>query len=217
MLAETGDCRDRYPTYRELAADGGQAPVAVESGKAKRAQSAGRVTIACAPRSTRSRTQAAATTLGPPTSTNAPETAAPATYTPAASSAAPGARSSGACCTTTTPTTASNTPRCSPSLVCWWTAGWQMATALAHQLRRQCSLDQKKGEGLTPFPRRPRRGKLDPRAIKAHRYPHRDRMLARLAGTGPTHHVNERRERSNSPCSRLPTVHARRRGPAIAR
>ena len=38
MLAEIGDCRERYPTYRELAADGGQAPVAVESGKAKRAQ-----------------------------------------------------------------------------------------------------------------------------------------------------------------------------------
>jgi transposase len=38
MLAEMGDCRDRYPSYRELAADGGQAPVAVESGKAKRAQ-----------------------------------------------------------------------------------------------------------------------------------------------------------------------------------
>jgi transposase len=38
MIAEIGDCRDRYPTYRALAADGGQAPVAVESGKAKRAQ-----------------------------------------------------------------------------------------------------------------------------------------------------------------------------------
>jgi transposase len=38
MLAEMGDCRDRYPSYRELAADGGQAPVAIESGKAKRAQ-----------------------------------------------------------------------------------------------------------------------------------------------------------------------------------
>jgi transposase len=38
MLAEMGDCRDRYPSYRELAADGGQCPVAVESGKAKRAQ-----------------------------------------------------------------------------------------------------------------------------------------------------------------------------------
>jgi transposase len=38
MIAEIGDCRDRYLTYRALAADGGQAPVAVESGKAKRAQ-----------------------------------------------------------------------------------------------------------------------------------------------------------------------------------
>jgi transposase len=38
MLAEIGDCRDRYPSYRELAADAGQCPVAVQSGKAKRAQ-----------------------------------------------------------------------------------------------------------------------------------------------------------------------------------
>jgi transposase len=38
MLAEMGDCRDRYPTVAALAADAGQAPVAVESGKRKRAQ-----------------------------------------------------------------------------------------------------------------------------------------------------------------------------------
>jgi transposase len=38
MIAEIGDCRDRYPSYRALAADAGQAPVAVESGKAKHAQ-----------------------------------------------------------------------------------------------------------------------------------------------------------------------------------
>ena len=38
MLAEIGDCRDRYPTYRALAADAGQAPVADESGKSKRAR-----------------------------------------------------------------------------------------------------------------------------------------------------------------------------------
>jgi Transposase/Transposase IS116/IS110/IS902 family len=38
MLSEIGDCRDRYPTYRALAADAGQAPVASESGKSKRAQ-----------------------------------------------------------------------------------------------------------------------------------------------------------------------------------
>ena len=38
MLSEIGDCRDRYPTKAALAADGGQAPVAVESGKSKRAR-----------------------------------------------------------------------------------------------------------------------------------------------------------------------------------
>ena len=38
MLSEIGDCRDRYPSYRALAADAGQAPVAVESGKSKHAQ-----------------------------------------------------------------------------------------------------------------------------------------------------------------------------------
>jgi transposase len=38
MLAEIGDCRKRYPTYRALAADAGQAPVAVESGKSRHAQ-----------------------------------------------------------------------------------------------------------------------------------------------------------------------------------
>jgi transposase len=38
MLAEIGDSRQRYPTYRALAADAGQCPVAVESGKSKHAQ-----------------------------------------------------------------------------------------------------------------------------------------------------------------------------------
>jgi transposase len=38
MLAEIGDCRERYPTKATLAADGGQSPVAVESGKSKRAR-----------------------------------------------------------------------------------------------------------------------------------------------------------------------------------
>ena len=37
MLSEMGDRRERYPSYRGLAADGGQAPVAAESGKSKRA------------------------------------------------------------------------------------------------------------------------------------------------------------------------------------
>jgi transposase len=35
LLAEIGDCRDRYPTSDSLAADAGQAAVAVESGKRK--------------------------------------------------------------------------------------------------------------------------------------------------------------------------------------
>jgi transposase len=38
LLSEMGDCRDRYPTKDTLAADGGQAPVAVESGKRKHAR-----------------------------------------------------------------------------------------------------------------------------------------------------------------------------------
>jgi len=38
MLAEIGDCRQRYPTNNSLAADAGQCPVAVESGKSKRAR-----------------------------------------------------------------------------------------------------------------------------------------------------------------------------------
>ena len=35
LLAEIGDCRDRYPTADALAADAGMTPVAVESGKKK--------------------------------------------------------------------------------------------------------------------------------------------------------------------------------------
>jgi transposase len=38
ILAEIGDCRDRYRTRSALSADGGQAPVAVDSGKSKRAR-----------------------------------------------------------------------------------------------------------------------------------------------------------------------------------
>jgi transposase len=38
MIAEIGDCRDRYPAVAALAGDGGQSPVAVESGKSKRAR-----------------------------------------------------------------------------------------------------------------------------------------------------------------------------------
>jgi transposase len=37
MLSEIGDCRARYPHRDAIAADGGQAPVAKESGKRKTA------------------------------------------------------------------------------------------------------------------------------------------------------------------------------------
>jgi transposase len=110
MLAEIGDCRDRYPSYRTLAADAGQCPVAVESGKPNTPSSDGHATTASATPSTSSRTQAAATTPGRPTSMTAPAPDGQATRTPRASSAAPGARSSGASGTTTTPTTPNATP-----------------------------------------------------------------------------------------------------------
>ena len=38
ILSEIGDCRERYPSNRTLAADGGQAAVAVESGRSTRAR-----------------------------------------------------------------------------------------------------------------------------------------------------------------------------------
>lgn len=38
FIAEMGDCRPRYPTVAALASDGGQAPVAIESGKSRRAR-----------------------------------------------------------------------------------------------------------------------------------------------------------------------------------
>jgi transposase len=37
LLAEIGDCRDRYPTSESLSADAGMSPIAVESGKKKTA------------------------------------------------------------------------------------------------------------------------------------------------------------------------------------
>ena len=112
MLAEIGDCRDRYPTYRALAADGGQCPVAVESGKAKRAQ----FRWACD-----HRLRAAFDTLADASRRHNPWAAdiydrardrGASHPTPAGSSAAPGARSSGDSGKTTTPTTPSSTPRC---------------------------------------------------------------------------------------------------------
>jgi transposase len=99
MIAEIGDCRERYPSYRASPA------------RPNTRSSAGRATTDYAPRSAPSPTQAAATTPGPPTSMTVREPAAPATPTPPASSAAPGVRSSGGSGATTTPTTPATTPR----------------------------------------------------------------------------------------------------------
>jgi Transposase IS116/IS110/IS902 family len=110
MIAEIGDCRERYPSYRALAADAGQAPVAVESGKAKHAQ----FRWACD-----HRLRAAFCTLADASRRHNPWAAdiydrararGATPPTPPASSAAPGARSSGASGATTTPTTRCSTP-----------------------------------------------------------------------------------------------------------
>jgi len=68
LLSEIGDCRGRYSSYRALAADAGQSPVASESGKSRHAH----FRWACDHRlrqafNTRSLTQADTTTPGPPT------------------------------------------------------------------------------------------------------------------------------------------------------
>ena len=110
MIAEIGDCRDRYP------ATGNSPPTAAKPrsrsspAKPNAPSSAGPVTTGCAKRSACSPTQAAATTPGRPTSMTAPAPAAPATNTPPACSAARGARSSGGSGKTTTPTTQPATP-----------------------------------------------------------------------------------------------------------
>jgi transposase len=54
LLAEIGDCRERYPTAEHLAADAGMAPVAVESGRKK---------VACFRRGCDHRLRAATSTL----------------------------------------------------------------------------------------------------------------------------------------------------------
>jgi hypothetical protein len=111
MLAEIGDCRERYPATVRSPPTPAKHPSRSSRENPSRPSSDGPATTASATRSTRSLTQAAVTTPGLPTSTPAPAPEAPATPTQHASSAAPGARSSGASGTTTTPTTPPGTPR----------------------------------------------------------------------------------------------------------
>ena len=90
MLAEIGDCRERYPTSKPSPPTR-QSPVAVESGKSKRA----RFRWACDHRLRKAIGTLADTSRhhnsGPPTSTSARSLAAPPTHTRSGSSAAPGA------------------------------------------------------------------------------------------------------------------------------
>jgi transposase len=111
MLSEIGDCRDRYPSYRSLAADAGQCPSPSNLASPSTPSSDGPAITASATRSTNSRMQPAVMTRGRPTSISGLEPEAPATPTPPASSAAAGARSSGASGRTATPTTLPSTPR----------------------------------------------------------------------------------------------------------
>ena len=120
LLAEIGDCRARYPTRDTLAADAGQAAVAIESANAKPPASAGPATSGCGERSAPLRTPPVTATPGRRTCTPAPASAA--TITPARSApwGAPGAESYGdagkTACRMTRPATApSNNTSPSPS------------------------------------------------------------------------------------------------------
>ena len=96
LQAEIGDCRARYPHRDSIAADGGQAPVAEESGKRKHANFRWacnkrlRNALGTLAQSTRNGTP------GPPTATPTPASEATTTAARYAPSAAPGAASSGA-------------------------------------------------------------------------------------------------------------------------
>ena len=112
LLAEMGDCRGRYPTRDTLAGDGGQAAVAIESGKRKPPASAGAATNGYAGRFTRWLTAAATTIPGRKTSTPKPSpvaTTIPARYAP---SDAPGHASCGSAGKTACRMTLRGTARC---------------------------------------------------------------------------------------------------------
>lgn len=112
LLGEIGDCRDRYPHRDAIAADSGQAPVAVESGKRRNAT----FRWAC-----NQRLRAALSTLahntgdgthGPLTATTTPANVATTTAARCAPSAAPGHGSCGAAGRTAPLMTLPGTPGC---------------------------------------------------------------------------------------------------------
>jgi hypothetical protein len=110
MIAEIGDCRERYPAYRARRRRWPSPRRRRIGQKPNTRNSAGPATTDYAKRSAPSPTQAAATTHGRLIFMTAPDRAVPVTPTPPASSVVPGARSSGASGTTTPPTTLTNTP-----------------------------------------------------------------------------------------------------------
>ena len=112
LLAEIGDCRARYPTRDTLAADAGQAAVAVESGKRKTASFRWGCKSGYAARSAPWPTAPATGTPGRKTATPPPAPAATSTPARYAPSVAPGAGSSGAAGKTAPPTTQPNTAPC---------------------------------------------------------------------------------------------------------
>lgn len=110
LLAEIGDCRVRYPHRDAIAAQAGQAPVAVESGKRKTAKFRWACNNDSATRSRPLRTPTRRWIPGPLTATTQPEredTTTAALYVP---SVAHGAESSGAAGKPTPPTTPLDTP-----------------------------------------------------------------------------------------------------------
>ena len=94
LLAEIGDCRGRYPSRDSLAADAGQAAVAIESGKRKAACFRWGCNSAYGPRSPHWPTAPATGTPGPKTST--PPLSPAGTTTPARCGPS-GARGAGSC------------------------------------------------------------------------------------------------------------------------
>ena len=105
LFAEIGDCRGRYPDRDALAADAGQAAVAIESGKRKQPASAGPATSDCAVAFCHARGHQPPPEPWAQTSTPPPAPAVTTTPARSAPSAAAGAASCGAAGKTTPRTT----------------------------------------------------------------------------------------------------------------
>jgi hypothetical protein len=88
MLAEIGDCRERYPPSKPCPPTAGNPPSLWSPASPSARGSAGHATTDSETRSARSRTPAATTIPGPPTSTSERSLAAPPTHTRSGSSAA---------------------------------------------------------------------------------------------------------------------------------